>query len=100
MLDFDAARDALVTVMDPKHSEKHNYENYGSILPVVLVKTNFPSQKTIADEFTLNREQRAAFTIITSHLDGDTRCRTGTNLPKIVTYQSILHIQVTETMDS
>ena len=78
LLDFDAARDAVVTVIDPKHSDQHSQENYRTIPPVVLLTTNFPSQKTIADEFTLNREQRAAFTIITSHLDGDIRCRTGT----------------------
>jgi hypothetical protein len=38
---------------------------------------NFPTQKSIADEFTLNKEQRAAFMIITSHLDGDSRYRSG-----------------------
>jgi hypothetical protein len=37
----------------------------------------FPRKKSIADEFTLNREQSAAFMIITSHLDGDSRCRAG-----------------------
>ena len=78
MLDFDAARDAVVTVIDPKHSDQHNHENHRTIPPVVLLTTNFPSQKTIAGEFTLNREQKAAFTIITSHLDGDIGCRTGT----------------------
>jgi hypothetical protein len=92
MLDFDAARDAVVTVIDPKHSDQHNHENYRTIPPVVLLTTNFPSQKTIADEFTLNREQRAAFTIITSHLDGDTRSRTGTALQKIATLQNVLHV--------
>ena len=92
MLDFDAARDAVVTVIDPKHSDKQCSENYGSILPVVLVTTNFPSQKTIADEFTLNREQRAAFTIITSHVDSDNRSRTGTALLKNATLQTVLHV--------
>jgi PIF1-like helicase len=93
-LDFDAAMDAVVTVMDLKHSGKSNLENCGSILPVVLVTTNFPSQKTIADEFTLNREQRAAFMIITSHLDGDTRCRTGITIVTIMTNQRILYIYI------
>ncbi|CAF4733922.1 unnamed protein product, partial [Rotaria sp. Silwood2] len=34
--------------------------------------------------FTLNREQRAAFMIITSHLDGDSRCRTGDNNGQLI----------------
>lgn len=76
-LNLHAANDAVVTVMNPNNYNLDNFENYGSILPVVSVTTNFPTQKSIADEFTLNREQRAAFMIITSHLDGDSRCRTG-----------------------
>ena len=72
-LDLHAVKDAVVTVVNPNN----NFENYGSILPVVSITTNLPTQKIIADEFTLNREQRVAFMIITSHLDGDTRCRTG-----------------------
>ena len=77
-LDLYAAKDAVVTVVNPSNYNKNNLENYGSILPVVSVTTNFPTQKSIADEFTLNKEQRAAFMIITSHLDGDSRCHTGT----------------------
>jgi len=77
-LDLYAAKDAVVTVVNPDNYKKSNVENYGLILPVVSVTTNFPTQKSIADEFTLNREQRAAFMIITSHLDGNSRCRTGT----------------------
>ena len=76
-LDFDAAKDAVVTVVNPNYNNQSNFENYGSILPVTSVTTSFPTQKSIADEFTLNTEQRAAFLIITSHLDGDSRCRTG-----------------------
>ena len=76
-LDSHAVQDAIVTVMDPTGNNNNNLENDGSILPVVSVTTNFPTQKSIADEFTLNREQLAAFMIITSHLDGDSRCRTG-----------------------
>ena len=76
-LDLHAVQDAIVTVMDPTGNNNNNLENYGSILPVVSVTTNFPTQKSIADEFTLNREQLVAFMIITSHLDGDSRCRTG-----------------------
>ncbi|CAF3777547.1 unnamed protein product [Rotaria sp. Silwood1] len=83
-LDLHAAKDAVVTVVNPNNYNKNNFENYGSILPVVSVATNFPTQKSIADEFTLNREQRAAFMIITSHLDGDSRCRTGDNNGQLI----------------
>ena len=76
-LDLYAAKDAVVTVIGPNNYNNNNIENSGSILPVVSVTTNVATQKSIADEFTLNREQRAAFMIITSHLDGDIRCRTG-----------------------
>jgi hypothetical protein len=76
-LDLHAAEDAVVTVMNPNNYNSNNLENYGSILPVVSVTTDFPTQKSIVDEFTLNREQRAAFMIITSHLAGDSRCHTG-----------------------
>jgi hypothetical protein len=76
-LDFDAAKDAVVTVVNPNYNNQSNFENYGSILPVTSVTNSFSTQKSIADEFTLNTEQRAAFLIITSHLDGDSRCRTG-----------------------
>ena len=77
-LNLYAAKNAVVTVMNQNNCNLDNSENYGSILPVVTVTTNLPTQKSIADEFTLNREQRAAFIIITNHLDGDSRCRTGT----------------------
>ncbi|CAF2910221.1 unnamed protein product [Rotaria sp. Silwood2] len=83
-LDLRAAKDAIVTVVNPNNYNSNNFENYGSILPVVSVSTNFPTQKSIADEFTLNREQRAAFMIITSHLDGDSRCRTGDNNGQLI----------------
>ena len=76
-LDYHAAKDAVVTVVNPNNYNRNNFENYDSILPVTSVTSSFPTQKSIADEFTLNREQRAAFMIITSHLDGDSRCRTG-----------------------
>ena len=77
VLDLHAAKDAVVTVVDPNNYNKKNFENYASILPVVSITTNLSTQQSIADEFTLNKEQRAAFMIITSHLDGDSRCRTG-----------------------
>ncbi|CAF4602628.1 unnamed protein product [Rotaria sp. Silwood2] len=83
-LDLHVANDAIVTVMNPNSNNNNNLESYGSILPVVSVTTNFPTQKSIADEFTLNREQRAAFMIITSHLDGDSRCRTGSNNSQLI----------------
>jgi hypothetical protein len=79
-LDVHAAKDAMVTVMNPisDNNNNRNQRNDGSILPVVSVTTNVPpTQKSIADEFTLNREQSAAYMIITSHLDGDSRCRAG-----------------------
>ncbi|CAF0996432.1 unnamed protein product [Rotaria sordida] len=62
--------------MNPNNYSTNNFENYGSILPVLKVIHNFPTQTSIINEFTLNREQRATFMIITSHLDGDNRCCT------------------------
>jgi hypothetical protein len=76
-LDLHAAKDAVVTVVNPGNYNTNNFENYDSILPVVSVTNSFPTQRSIADEFTLNKEQRAAFMIITSHLDGDSRYRIG-----------------------
>ncbi|CAF4676749.1 unnamed protein product, partial [Rotaria socialis] len=78
-LDLNAAKDAVITVVNSNTYNKNIFENYGSILSVVSITTNFPTQKSIANEFALNRGQRAAFMIITSHLDGDSRCRTGDN---------------------
>lgn len=78
LADLRLTNDAVVTAIDPNTYNNNTAENCGSILPVVSVATSFPTQKSIADEFTLNREQRAAFMIITSHLDGDSHCRSGT----------------------
>ncbi|CAF4989670.1 unnamed protein product, partial [Rotaria magnacalcarata] len=83
-LDLNAAKDAVITVVNSNTYNKNTFENYGSILPVVSITTNFPTQKSITDEFTLNREQRTAFMIITSHLDGDSRCRTGDNSDQLI----------------
>ncbi|CAF3938146.1 unnamed protein product [Rotaria sp. Silwood1] len=83
-LDLFAARDAVVTVMNPNNYSTNNFENYGSILSVLKVINNFPTQTNIINEFTLNREQRAAVMIITSHLDGDSRCRTGDNNGQLI----------------
>lgn len=76
-LNLDAVNCAVVTLVNPNNYNTNNLENNGSILPVISVTTNLPTQKSIVDEYTLNREQRAAFMIITSHLDGDSRYRTG-----------------------
>ena len=75
-MDFNDTIDAIVTVVNPYNDQKH-FEKYSSISPVLVVKNNFPTQSSIIDEFTLNKEQRAAFLIITGHLDDDSRCRTG-----------------------
>ena len=78
-LDVHIAKDAMVTVMNTISDDNNNshLENDGSIPLVVSVTTNVPTQKSIADEFTLNREQRTAFIIIASHLDDDSRCHAG-----------------------
>ena len=78
-LDVHIEKDAMVTVINTISDDNNNshMENDGSTPAVVSVTTNVPTQKSISDEFTLNREQRAAFMIITSHLDGDSRCRAG-----------------------
>ncbi|CAF4795943.1 unnamed protein product [Rotaria socialis] len=84
VLDLNAAKDAVITVVNSNTYNKNIFENYGSILPVVSITTSFSTQKSIANEFTLNREQRAAFMIITSHLYGDSRCRTGYNSGQLI----------------
>ncbi|CAF4825239.1 unnamed protein product, partial [Rotaria socialis] len=86
MLNLDAARSAVATVVTLNNMNINTKicENYGSIPAVILVKANSCTQKSVADEFTLNREQRAAFMIITGHLDGDSRCRTGDNNGQLI----------------
>ena len=86
-LDLHAVKNAVVTVVDPNNHNRNEFQNHGSMLPVVPVTTQFPSQKSVADEFTLNREQQAAFMIITSHLDSDSQCRTGNYFCEIDTEQ-------------
>ena len=86
-LDLNAVENAVVTVVDPNNQNANEFQNHGSMLPVDPVTTQFPSKKSVADEFTLNREQRAAFMIITSHLDGDSQCRTGNYFCEIDTEQ-------------
>ena len=91
-IDLNAAKDAIVTVINQNNHNNYNFENYGSIFPVVSVTTNFPTQTSITDEFTLNREQRAAFMIITSHLDGDSRYRRGIFVMKTIINRSISYL--------
>ena len=76
ILDFIYVTNAVVTVVNP-YDNRNNSEKNTSIPPVLVVKNNYSTQSSIIDEFTLNKEQKAAFLIITSHLDGDSRCRTG-----------------------
>ena len=66
-LDLDAVKCAVVTVVNSNNYNTNKFENYGPILAVISVTANFPTPKSIADEFALNREQLAAFMIITSH---------------------------------
>ncbi|CAF1361742.1 unnamed protein product [Adineta ricciae] len=51
---------------------------------MLVVKNNYSTQTSIIAEFTLNKEQKAAFLIITNHLDGDSRCRTGDNNGQLI----------------
>jgi hypothetical protein len=76
ILDFNDVTNAVVTVVNP-YDNRNNFEKNTAIPPVLVVKNNYSTQNSIIDEFTLNKEQKAAFLIITSHLDGDSRCRTG-----------------------
>ena len=57
-LDLDVTEDAIVTVRNLNNDNDDNNleKNYRSIPPVVSVATNLPTQKSIADEFTLNRK--------------------------------------------
>ena len=79
-LDLHAVQNAVVTVINPNHHTTNEFQNHGSILPEASVTSQFSSQKSVADQFTLNREQRAAFMIITSYLDGDSRFLAGTSI--------------------
>jgi len=76
--------------MDTNINDNINPEDCGLILPVMSIATKFPNQYSIIDEFTLNREQRAAFMIITNHLNGDSQSRRG-NQPKYVFENKIEH---------
>ena len=76
ILDFKDVTNAVVTVVNP-YDNLTNFEKNTSIPTVLVVKNNYSTQSSIIEEFTLNKEQKAAFLIITSHLDSDSRCRTG-----------------------
>ncbi len=76
ILNFDDVTHAVVTVVNP-YDNQTNFEKNTSIPLVLVVRNNYSTQSSFIDEFTLNKEQKAAFLIITSHLDGDSRCRTG-----------------------
>jgi hypothetical protein len=58
-LDLNAVENAVVSVVDRNNHNTNEFQNHGSMLPVVSVTTQFPSQKSVADEFTLNREQHS-----------------------------------------
>ena len=76
--EYDIIGDAVVTVMDATCYSSNPSTDFKPILPVAAVITSsFPTQRGVADEFTLNREQRAAFMIISSHLDGDKQYHPG-----------------------
>ena len=77
LLNLSSARDAVVAVVTLDDINTKFYENYALIPPVIPVKANFPAQKSVSNEFILNREQLAAFMIATSHFDGEKRCQTG-----------------------
>ncbi|CAF1467844.1 unnamed protein product [Adineta steineri] len=71
-LDYDSIQDALVTMVNSKNCNINTLDNYTQVLPVASVTTTSHStQQSIIVEYALNREQRAAFLIITNHLDGD-----------------------------
>ena len=76
--EIDSSTDALVTVTNTKNCSIDEFKKFGSILPVASIATSYPSQNSVTEEFTLNKEQRAAFMIITSHLDGESQVVTST----------------------
>ncbi|CAF1652872.1 unnamed protein product, partial [Adineta ricciae] len=69
---MDDIEDTVVTLINSTNSNMNMSDNYNSILPVASVtSTTYCNQKSVADQYTPNGEQKAAFMIITSHLDGD-----------------------------
>ncbi len=56
-------------------------KSFDGIMPVsIMIDTDIHSQEYVASEFTLNKNQKAAFMIITSHLDGADRSNAGKKL--------------------
>jgi len=98
-LNHDAVKDVVVTLINPNNYNSKTLENYDSILPVISIATSYPTQKSTADEYTLNKEQRAAFMIITSHLDGDSPSRTGMFINTSLFFK-IYELQVTTMVSS
>ncbi|CAF1593397.1 unnamed protein product, partial [Adineta steineri] len=79
-LDYDSIQDALVTMVSSNNYNINTLDNYTPIRPVATATTtSYSTQQSIIVEYTLNREQRAAFMIITSHLDGEKIRHKGTN---------------------
>ncbi|CAF1225253.1 unnamed protein product [Rotaria sordida] len=91
-LEYDSVIDAIVTLINPNNYNSNTFENYSSIPPVISLTTSYSTQKSIADEYTSNREQRAAFMIITSHLDGDKRCHTDMFTLQVLIIRNIMFI--------
>lgn len=63
-IDVDASTDALVTVTNTKNCSMDEFEKFDSILPVASITTPYPSRNSVAEEFTLNKEQRVAFFLL------------------------------------
>ncbi|UJR12956.1 hypothetical protein I4U23_017130, partial [Adineta vaga] len=81
----DDIEDTVVTLINSTSSNINIFDNYNSILSVAsVISTTYCNQKTIVDQYTLNREQRAAFMIITSHLDGDKQSLAGGNNGQLI----------------
>ncbi|CAF1497963.1 unnamed protein product [Adineta ricciae] len=81
----DDMEDTVVTLINSTSSNIHISHNYNSILPVAsVISITYYNQKTIAVQYTLNREQIAAFMIITSHLDGDKQTHAGSNNGQLI----------------
>jgi hypothetical protein len=51
-----------------------------TVVPPVTISTaiSFPTKMDIIKQFTLNSQQKYAFMIVTSHLDGENQIHTGT----------------------
>ena len=74
----DSMEDTVVTLINSTNYNTKIFNSYNPILPVAsVISAIYCTQTGIADKYTLNKEQRAAFMIITSHLDRDRKCCTG-----------------------